>query len=111
MRASNMEHGNTATWKTEIRCVTAYAYLYVYAGAHKHVAGSKDTTIQWWDCICDCVKVADSADTTIQREHIHTGVWVGGKALQYAGCEYAYMSVYESACVQWQAMRDTGARV
>lgn len=31
----------------------------VYAGVHKHVAGSKDAMIQQWDCIHDHVKVAD----------------------------------------------------
>lgn len=36
---------------------------------------------------------------------------MGGKALQHAVCEYAYMSVYGSVCVQRQAVRDTGMRV
>lgn len=51
-------------------------YLYLYTGVCKHVAGSKDTTIQWWDCLCDCVKVADSADYNTTWAHTYRHVWV-----------------------------------
>lgn len=65
-----------ATWELWNTSVTACTHLYVYAGVYKHVAGRKDTMIQQWDCIWDCVKVAESADTTIQHKHIWVCAWV-----------------------------------